>query len=125
MKKLLFLLCFLFLLAGCTPKPHYKVVQQIHIAAPTGEYRYDAPDKVAKYLYYLRSLKTWGPAELDALRGDEIWITLHYSDGSSRTYRQLGNQCLAIGNGGWKKIRSDNGNKLRLLLEAVPPDEKL
>lgn len=125
MKKLLFLLIFLFLLVGCSAKPHYKVVEQIHITSPTGEYRYDAPDKVQKYLYYLRSLKTWGPAELDALQGNEYRITLHYSDGSSRIYRQWGNQCLAIGSGGWKKIRSDNGDKLKLLLEAVSPDEKL
>ena len=122
MKKLLLLVVFLFLLAGCRARPHYKVVQQIHIAAPSGEYRYDAPDKVQKYLYYLRSLKTWGPAELDALQGEQYRITLHYSDGSSRIYRQLGNQCFAVGSGGWKKIRSDKGNKLPLLLEAVPPD---
>lgn len=122
MKKFLFLVGFLFLLAGCRASPHYKVVQQIHITSPTGEYRYDAPDKVQKYLYYLRSLKTWGPAELDALQAGQYRITLHYSDGSSRVYRQLGSQCLAVGSGGWKKIRSDNGDKLRLLLEAVPPD---
>ena len=125
MKKFLLLLFSLFMLTGCAPQPHYKVVEQIHITSPMGEYRYDAPDKVQKYLYYLRSLKTWGPAELDALHGDEIRITLQYSDGSSRQYRQLGNQCLSIGSGGWKKIRSDNGDKLKLLLEAVPPDEKL
>ena len=125
MKKLLFLLIPLFMLTGCAPKPHYKVVEQIHITSPMGEYRYDAPDKVQKYLYYLRSLKTWGPAELDTLQGKQYRITLNYSDGSSRIYRQWGNQCLAIGSGGWKKIRSDNGNKLPLLLEAVPPDEKL
>lgn len=125
MKKLLFLLIPLFMLTGCAPKPHYKVVEQIHITSPLGEYRYDTPDKVQKYLYYLRSLKTWGPAELDTLQGKQYRITLHYSDGSSRIYRQWGNQCLAIGSGGWKKIRSDNGNKLPLLLEAVPPDEKL
>lgn len=101
------------------------MVQQILITSPQGEYRYDAPDKVQKFLYYLRSLKTWGPAELDTLHGDEIRVTLQYSDGSSRTYRQLGSRCLAIGNGGWKKIRSDNGDKLKLLLEAVPPDEEL
>ena len=122
MKKLLFLLSALLLLTGCRATPHYKVVEQLHIASPTGEYRYHAPDKVQKYLYYLRSLKTWGPAELDALHGDEIRITLHYSDGSSRSYRQLGNQCLAIEGDGWKKIRSDNGDKLKLLLVAVPPD---
>lgn len=122
MKKILYLLCFLFLLTGCKTKTHHKVVQQILITSPQGEYRYDAPDKVQKYLYYLRSLKTWGPAELDALQAGQYRITLHYSDGSSRVYRQLGSQCLAVGFGGWKKIRSDNGDKLRLLLEAVPPD---
>ena len=125
MKKLLFLLFSLLLLTGCTAKPHYKVVQQIHITVPAGEYRYHASDKVQKYLYYLRSLKTWGPAELDTLQGDHYQITLYYSDGSNRVYRQLGDQCVAVGNGGWKKIRSDNGDKLRLLLEAIPPDEKM
>ena len=125
MKKLVFLRSVAVLLTGCRAKPHYKVVEQIHITSSTGEYRYHAPDKVQKYLYYLRSLKTWGPAELDTLHGDEYRITLHYSDGSSHIYRQWGNQCLAIGNGGWKKIRSDNGDKLKLLLEAVPPDVKL
>lgn len=125
MKKLLFLLSILLLLGGCRAKPHYKVVEQIHITFPAGEYRYDAPDKVQKYLYYLRSLKTWGPAELDTLQGDPYQLTLYYSDGSNRIYRQLGDQCLAVGNGGWKKIRSDNGDKLRLLLEAIPPDKIL
>ena len=125
MKKFLLLLFSLFMLTGCAPQPHYKVVEQIHITSPLGEYRYDAPDKVQKYLYYLRSLKTWGPAELDTLQGDHYQITLYYSDGSNRVYRQLGDQCVAVGNGGWKKIRSDNGDKLRLLLEAIPPDEKM
>ena len=32
LKKLLFLLITVFLLTGCAPKPHYKVVEQIHIA---------------------------------------------------------------------------------------------
>ena len=124
MKKMLFLLVILLSLTCCTPKPHYKVVQQIHITSPAGECRYDAPEKVQKYLYYLRSLKTWGPAELDTLQGEDYRITLRYSDGTSRVYRQKGTQCLAVEDGSWKKIRSDNGDKLKLLLEAVPPDEK-
>ena len=75
-----------------------------------------------KFLYYLRSLETWGPAELDQLTEPEFQIALTFSDGSTKIYRQRGSQSLTVNNGSWRKIKDERGRKLPLLLEAVPPD---
>ena len=121
-KKLIFPLIILFFLSGCSAKPHYKVVTQIEVSSDENRYRYHTHPKMEKFLYYLRSLETWGPAELDQLTEPEFQIALTFSDGSTKIYRQRGSQSLTVNNGSWRKIKDDRGSKLPLLLEAVPPD---
>ena len=121
-KKLLFLLILVFFLSGCSAKPQYKVVTQIEVSSYENRFRYHTHPKMEKFLYYLRSLETWGPAELDQLAEQEFQIILSFSDGSTKIYRQRGSQCLAVNDGGWCKIDNERGSKLPLLLEAVPPD---
>ena len=121
-RKLIFPIIIMLFLSGCSAKPQYKVVTQVEVSSGETRYRYHTPKKMEKFLYYLRSLETWGPAQLDELTGVDYQILLTFSDGSTKRYRQRGTQSLAINNGGWCKVKDERGSKLPLLLEAVPPD---
>ncbi len=121
-KKLFIWVLLLLFLTGCTGQSPCRVVTAIDVTSSQSQYHYVSPRKLEKFLYYLRSLETWGPAALDDLDGEEYRIRLTFSDGSNKLYRQKGTMCLAVNNGGWLKIDSEKGDKLPLLLEAVSPD---
>ena len=121
-KKWIYLLLLLPFLSGCNKQAPSRVVTAIDVTSDQAQYHYDSPHKMEKFLYYLRSLETWGPAALDELDGQEYRIRLTFSDGSNKLYRQKGTMCLATNDGGWLKIDPDTGDKLPLLLEAVSPD---
>ena len=122
MKKILFLLLLIPFISGCPQQGPCRVVTDIHITSGEKQYHYNSPRKIDKILIYLRSLETWGPAVLDELEGAEYRITLTFSDGSTKVYRQRNYRCLSVNNGNWLRIYPENAEKLPLLLEVVPPD---
>ncbi len=122
MKKFIFFLTFIFSLTGCTGQSTIRVVTGVHVTTENTQYHYSSPDKIEKFLYYLRWLETWGLAELDKLDAQETSILLTYHNGTKKSYRLRGFQCLSVDRGSWRKIRPDYAQRLELLLAVVPPD---
>lgn len=83
---------------------------------------YTQPAKVTAILNYLRLLKTQGAADTDPeqLTGDRFEITLYYSDGQQRIYRQQSNRYLSKNARAWEKVDPQQAQLLYpMLLEML------
>ena len=129
------LLFICFLLAGTTAahlrkKPSEPVlVTQIRITGHTGtealDRLYIQPEKTGTILNYLRWLTRKGSADPDpeALDNSYFDITLYYSDGETRVYRQRGTQYLSKNHRAWEKLDPEQGQYLLPILRAIPSDD--
>ena len=124
----------LFLLAGCcraipeaqhTP---YRVVTQIRIIYQNGnstaERSISTPDKLQSILDYLRQIDPYGtPLENpNEVSGSKFHITVLYSDGTSRLYKQHADRYMSIDDGPWKRIDPEKASELSRLLDTMTSD---
>lgn len=129
-----FFLLLPFLLSGAAgpriyqkkPLPH--IVTQILVVSHHGDHdmtrQYTQPHKIQPVLQYLRLLKREGTADLDPelLTGDRYDITLYYSDGQQKIYRQRSNRYLSKNCQQWEKINQEQAERLYPILQAMPSD---
>ena len=107
-------------------RPH--TVTQIQIVCCRGENtltrHYTQPHKIQPVLHYMRMLKREGAADTDPerLTGDRFDITLYYSDGQHRIYRQRSNRYLSKNCAPWEKIDQQHAQLLYPMLQAMPSD---
>lgn len=85
---------------------------------------YTQPHKMEPVLNYLRLLKYKGQADTDPerLTGDRFEITLYYSNGQSRIYRQRSNRYLSKNAHAWEKIDPEQARLLYPMLQSMPSD---
>lgn len=127
---MLFLIVSVSFLFGCgapaASEPSFcRVVTEIDIVYKNSvQRRYSDPTKLVKTLNYFRNLELWDHLPHDPFQsGDSLYhVTLHFSDGSVKTYDQVSSHYLRINGGPWFEIPSEHGIRLALLLAAIPGD---
>lgn len=127
-------LALFFLLVGCcrmipeSQNAPYRVVTQIHILYQNGrleaERSISKPDKLQSILDYLRQIDPYGtPFENpEEVSGSNFHITVLYSDGTSRLYRQRADRYMCIDDGPWKRIDPQKALELSRLMGAMASD---
>lgn len=130
------LLFFLFLPAlfslsasrGPAAPPVCTVVTQVDVVYAHPEITvlrtYTQPQKIASILNYLRLLQYRGKPQIDpeTISDDRYRITLHYSDGCRRVYRQYAYRYLSKNFRPWEKVDSSQAQLLYPLLQLLPAD---
>ena len=129
-KLLVLMVVFMMLLTGCKEEkpPELPLVTAVEITCRHGEEvihrTYTTPQKVQRFLYYLRRQQTMGYTDRNPERilGDTAWIRVELSDGSSRIYRQRADRFLSVDCHRWKKIDESWGRRLYSMLLLIPSD---
>ena len=80
--------------------------------------------KMRPILDYLRYLDPYGKPREDPeqVSGSDCCITLIYSDGSQRIYRQRADRYMRIDDGPWTRIDQAKAMELKMLLWVIPSD---
>lgn len=108
----------------------YRVVQEIRIVYQnSGLYRswhFYSNEKMEAILNCLRLLDPYGTPEEDPMlqTGSDLFITLVYSDNTTKVYHRRDDRFLQIGNGPWTRIDSDGALRLDALLATLISDER-
>lgn len=126
---LLFSLCS-FLISGCKQEksalPLCRVVTQIDIDCRQPDvqiHRHYTDSKKMQYvLIYLRLLEPRSTTSMPAGANDIYNISIHFSDGSQRIYRQTAHRYLSRDNGPWKSIDPGSAAGLYTLMRKLPSD---
>ena len=134
-KRLIFLTAFIFLViiitysnAVHTPPALTRVVTHVDITSQQEQVpvhrHYNTPEKVESVLLYLRLLRPLYNPEIDpeTVSGDVYEITLHYSDGQSRTYRQKAHRFISMDRRPWQTVDPKYAAGLYELLRYYPSD---
>ena len=130
--KILFLCLLCCLLTGCHTQPEepLRLVSRIqidHTGPNTPAHAvYTDATKMETILFYLRHLNPRGHPDTDPERiiGDQYRISISFSDGTRRIYRQQANRFLSVDGHPWKKVDPKKGSLLPLLLGILPPDQE-
>ena len=123
-----------FLLSGCCrilhnskPTP-YRVVAQIQVSYENGtietQRQISQEAKIRPILDYLRYLDPYGRPHEDPeqIGGNDCRITLIYSDGTQRIYRQRADRYMRIDDGPWTRVDETKAMELKMLLWVIPSD---
>lgn len=126
------LFCFSsIIMSGCLAnhsRPLTKVVTQVDISCQQEDVNisrhYTDTQKMEYVLLYLRLLKRKGKpdADPDTLDKDIYEITVRFSDGSNRVYRQKAHKYFSEGVGAWQLIDPAQAAGLYKLMEKLPSD---
>lgn len=126
----LIILCVL--LSGCGHTAR-DPMQPRTVTAITADYssgtislrrQYTDQEKLRSVLNYLRCLSATSASDLSPEQETSVArIVLTYSDGSTKTYDQWGDQYLRIDGGPWLRIPADKGQEFPLLLGLMESDE--
>lgn len=129
------LILVLFIFSGCsrihTPdetSPDLRMVTRVDVACTrdgeTIRRSYTAPEKLEAMLLYLRLLDPQGRADTnpEELVGTASEITLHFSNGQNRVYRQRGDRFLSKDAEPWQNIDREHAEKLYPLLLLMDSD---
>lgn len=86
--------------------------------------RYTNTKKIDVILYYLYDLEPVGRPQEDPeqIQEDFCRITLGFSDGKTKIYRQIGNKYLSVDSHPWQKIKENEGRVLYHLVNHIPSD---
>ena len=86
---------------------------------------YTSADKMQTVLNYLRLLDPYGTPQEDpeGIPGSSYVITLYYSDGSEKDYRQKSDRYMSEGGGSWKKIDPSKAEELARIMGRLESDE--
>lgn len=127
-------LAVLFLLSGCCRILHprnsspYRVITEIQVVYENGSLETQRQIfqevKMRPILDYLRYLDPYGIPREDPEQaiGSDCCITLHYSDGSQRIYRQRADRYMRVDDGPWTRIDETKAMELKMLLWVIPSD---
>ena len=126
---LLFTLC----LSGCTrlerpTEGSPRVVTRIEASFDSGTLtlhrQYSDSEKLRSVLTYIRCLKTYGKPDPDEVitAGNRGTILIFFSDGSTKTYEQRGDQFLRQDGGSWQYIYPEQAQEFPLLLGMMESD---
>lgn len=129
-KILVLIVACTVLLIGCEEEkpPEIPLVTGVEITCRHGEQTiqrtYTKPEKVQRFLYYLRRQQTMGYTDRNPERiaGDAAWIEVKLSDGQSRVYRQRADRFWSKDCQRWKKIDEAWGRRLYRMLILIPSD---
>lgn len=127
------LVLLLTLLTGCArqsapPSPLCTVVTAVTVTFDDGPFHvvrhYTDTEKTRRFLTYLRQIDPYGTPETDPLKatGGDYRIELHCSDGSTKCYRQKGENFMQDTDGIWKKINPKKAQQLGLLVGSTKSD---
>lgn len=117
-------------LIGCKEErpPEIPLVTAVEITCRHGgeiiQRTYTQPEKVQRFLYYLRRQQTKGYADRNPERveGDTAWIKVQLSNGGSRVYRQRADRFWSKDCHRWKRIDETWGRRLYRMLILIPSD---
>ncbi len=134
MKKWTGILLILLLLTGCTrieeqttvgPRVVTGISVRFHSDRLNLERQYSDGEKMRDLLTYLRCLKIYAPVEPDVeIPGsNRSQIVLSFSDGSTKTYEQQGDQFLRQDGGTWHYANQEQAREFPLLLTMLEGDE--
>ena len=132
-KLTLYLCLFAIFLSGCVTKgrkPLCRVVTQVDISCQQEDvhiYRHYTDNQKMEYvLLYLRLLEPLGIPDTDPeqIPADVYEITLQFSDGCSKIYRQKDHRYLAAGTLPWKIIDPGQAAGLYTLMRRIPSDNR-
>lgn len=130
MKKLVSVFFAIFLF-GCssrtaTPEPVSRVVTEIQIVRQSDQltHRYTSQKAMNRILSYLRRLDPYGKSDAKPENNSEGYqIRLIYSDGSEKSYAQVGLQYFCDADGQWMQINPKAASELPLLFYALADDQ--
>ena len=88
------------------------------------EKRFTESHKMRAILNYLRWIDPYGAPEEDPemISGTNFHITLQYSDGTEKNYRQKADRFMMEDNGRWEKIDPEKAVTLTKMLEEMESD---
>lgn len=136
MKKTLWQVFFLLVLvlsfSGCSkaeaPNNAPAIVTQIQIdylhKQSYLQRSYTNTKKIDTILYYLYDLEPFGKPQEDPeqIQGDYCRITLGFSNGKTKIYRQVGSRYLSVDSRPWQRIKENQGRILYHLVNHIPSD---
>lgn len=124
----------LLLLTGCCrilwdkdPAP-YRVVTEVHVVYENGALdarrQFFQEGSIRQILDYLRFVDPYGTPQEDPeqTEGRNYYITLVYSDGSTRIYQQRADRYMRIDGGPWRQIDPQKALILSGLFGMMPGD---
>lgn len=128
----LFIAFMIFLCVGCasqrSDQGSYRVVTKIDVhyykKPLVSEGSFSDPEKMQKILYYLRKISPYGtPTENpEQVQGSDFYITLFYSDHTTKTFQQRDNRFMRINGGPWKRIDPKRALMLSQILGTLDSD---
>ena len=133
MSKLFFIGCVCLIMSGCSRNnppapPLCRVVTQVDIFCQQKNMmlrrHYTQPQKMESVLLYLRLLKPLGKPETDPdnVEREVYEISVHFSDGEKRVYRQKAHRYLSVDNKPWETIAPEQASELYKLMQHYPSD---
>ena len=132
--KLLILLAFsASILSGCAKKATvpYRAVTEIDISFRYEDMHlqrhYTQTEKMESVLLYLRLLKPLGKPDADPeqILQDSYEITVRFSDGSTKFYRQKAHRFLCVQDHPWIRIDPGQASGLYALMRHYPSDSQI
>ena len=134
-KICIMLTLLVLLLSGChrqplpgASQPIYRAVTSVTITYKNGpirtQRRYTSDEKMKRVMTYLRLIDPYGTPEEDPekVAGSDILITLSFSDGFQKTYRQVGDRYMMEDGGKWQKIDPAKAEELGEILGQMESD---
>ncbi len=121
------------IMSGCSRNnppvfPLCRVVTQVDISCQKENMvlnrHYTQSEKMESVLLYLRLIKPLGKPENDpdTVEREIYRITVHFSDGEKRIYRQKAHRYLSVDGKPWKTIDPEQAAQLYALMQHYPSD---
>lgn len=131
--KSFFIVSFCLIMSGCgrikpPVLPLCRVVTQVDIFCQKDNMvihrHYTKQIKMESVLLYLRLLKPSGRPDTDpdSVAREIYEITVHFSDGQKKMYRQKAHRYLSVDNNPWKAIDPAQAAQLYALMQHYPSD---
>ena len=128
-KRLLAVVLVIFALAGCGKRPdttvQRNVVIDITVTWADGHQRhYTSQEKMRAVLLYIRTVSSPfdAPEPPQEGNGQRVTITTTLANKTQKTYQQQADRFFREGNGPWRIIDKEKGEKLWMLLKLLPSD---
>ena len=128
-KRLLAVVLVIFALAGCGKRldttVQRNVVTAITVTWANGQQlHYTSQEKMRAVLLYIRTVSSPfdAPEPPQEGSGQRVTITTTLANKTQKTYQQQGDRFFREGDGPWRIIDKEKGEKLWTLLKLLPGD---